>query len=257
MQHPFFRVSHRAGLQRLEPFARGPVGGERALLIDQQKSFYWSENTIDKWQSYIKEPRPVIVEQPATERKKNVDAFVLGFYNRIAAGHRIGNDYATGTVAVDASGNVTGSGTTFTSAMVGKGFTADGLSKWYRIVTFTSTTAIVIQLDAFDDSVTTYDGGVIARHDVRDPGEHGDRSHWLDHRPEDPGVETASTATKSRQTTAIWFTPRLAQYVPEGTGIALERARGLRRSRPTRLLTDLFGFKIYASARVLGDNMNG
>src|ERR1700735_1648857 len=131
------------------------------LVIDQWKSFYWREKTLAKCQSYIKEPRPTIVEQTANERKKNVDKFVLGFWNRIAAGNRVGTDYTTGTVSIDVNGNVTGSGTTFTSAMVGKGFIATGLSKYYRISSFTSTTSIAIQLDVYDDAVTAYDGGVI------------------------------------------------------------------------------------------------
>ena|ERR1700676_5560062 len=38
------------------------------LTIDQKKSFYWREKTIDKWASYIKETRPVVVEQAASER---------------------------------------------------------------------------------------------------------------------------------------------------------------------------------------------
>ncbi len=100
------------------------------------------------------------MDQLALERKKNVDAFILGFYTNIAAGQRVGTDYTTGTVTIDVSGNVTGSGTTFTSAMVGKGFKATGHSKWYRVVTFTSATSIVIQNDTYDD-VATYDGGVI------------------------------------------------------------------------------------------------
>src|SRR4051812_19482629 len=33
------------------------------LTIDQKKSFYWREKTIDKWVSYIKEPKPTIVQQ--------------------------------------------------------------------------------------------------------------------------------------------------------------------------------------------------
>jgi hypothetical protein len=118
----------------LSPASIQEINGQ--LTLTKKKAVYWKENTIDKWKSYIKEPRPTIVTQLASERKKNVDSFILGFYPNIAAGNRVGTDYTTGTVTIDVAGNVTGSGTTFTSAMVGKGFKATGHSKWYRVVTF-------------------------------------------------------------------------------------------------------------------------
>src|SRR3990167_10308983 len=31
------------------------------LVIDQYKSFYWKEKTLDKWKSYIKNPHSTIV----------------------------------------------------------------------------------------------------------------------------------------------------------------------------------------------------
>ena len=74
----------------LSPASIQEVNGQ--LKLDQQKAFYWKENTIDKWKSYIKEPKPTIVTQLAQERKKNVDTFVLGFYTKIAAGNRVGTD---------------------------------------------------------------------------------------------------------------------------------------------------------------------
>jgi hypothetical protein len=54
--------------------------------------------------------------------------------------------YTTGTVTLaNGSATVTGSGTTFTPAMVGRYFkgTVDGV--WYRIVTYTSATVIVLE----------------------------------------------------------------------------------------------------------------
>ena len=131
------------------------------LTIDQYKSFYWREKTIDKWKSYIKNPKGTVVEQTANERKKNMMTFLLGFYPDAAAGNWYGTDYTTGTVAIDNSGNVTGSGTTFTSGMVGKPFKATGHTKWYRVKTFSSATAIVIENDS-DDETSSYDGGVIS-----------------------------------------------------------------------------------------------
>lgn len=131
------------------------------LTIDQLKSFYWREKTIDRWKSYIKNPHSTVVQQKANERAKNVDAYILGQYGDVAAGNRVGTDYDTGTVEIDASGNVTGSGTTFTSAMVGRGFKAAGHTGWYRVKTFSSTTAIVIE-DDLDDVDSTYSGGAIS-----------------------------------------------------------------------------------------------
>lgn len=131
------------------------------LVIDQFKSFYWAEKTIDKWKSYIKDPHQTVVQQKAQERLKNIMTFILGFWSDAAAGQWYGTDYTTGTVAVDVSGNVTGSGTTFTSAMVGKPFKATGHSKWYRVKTFTDTTHIAIENDS-DDETSSYDGGVIS-----------------------------------------------------------------------------------------------
>lgn len=131
-----------------------------ALTIDQEKSFYWKEKTIDNWLSYIKNPHPTIIEQVANERSRNMDLFVLGKYGSIGAGNRVGTDYTTGTVSIDASGNVTGSGTTFSAGMVGRGFKATGHTKWYRVKTYTNATAIVIE-DDLDDVTSAYTGGVI------------------------------------------------------------------------------------------------
>ena len=130
------------------------------LVINQYKSFYWKEKTLDNWLSYIKNPHPTIVTQVANERRKNMDTHVLGFYGDVGAGNRVGTNYTTGTVTIDSSGNVTGSGTTFTSAMIGRGFKATGHTKWYRVATFGSTTAITIE-DDLDDVSTQYTGGAI------------------------------------------------------------------------------------------------
>jgi len=133
-----------------------------ALTIDQYKSFYWKEKTLDNWLSYIKNPHPTIVTQVASERSKNMDEFILGFYGDVGAGNRVGTNYSTGTVTVDVTtGLVTGSGTTFTSSMVGRGFKAVGHTKWYRVKTFTNTTSIVIEDDK-DDATSAYTGGAIA-----------------------------------------------------------------------------------------------
>lgn len=131
------------------------------LIIDQYKSFYWKEKTLAKWLSYIKNPHPYIVTQVGNERSRNMDLFALGLYGDVGAGNRVGTSYTTGTVTVDVTtGLVTGSGTTFTSGMVGKGFKAAGHTQWYRVKTFSSTTSIVIE-DDLDDTTSAYTGGAI------------------------------------------------------------------------------------------------
>lgn len=131
------------------------------LVTDQAKDFYFRVKSYDKFRSYVKNPESTVMTQTANELKKVVDTYVLGFWNKVQAGNRVGTDYITGTVAVDASGNVTGSGTTFTSSMVGKGFQATGQTAWYQVKTFTSTSAIVIVDDLDDSGTGVYTGGVI------------------------------------------------------------------------------------------------
>lgn len=131
------------------------------LTIDQYKAFYWKEKTLDNWLSYIKNPHPTIVEQVASERARNMDLFAFGLYGDVAAGNRVGTDVTTGTVTVDVTtGVVTGSGTSFESNMVGRGFKAAGHTKWYRIKTYSSATSIVIEDDK-DDITSAYTGGAI------------------------------------------------------------------------------------------------
>ena len=131
------------------------------LVIDKYKSFYWQEKTLDNWLSYIKNPHPTIVTQVANERRRNMELHVLGFYGDVGAGNRVGTDYDTGDVTIDASGNVTGNGTTFTAAMVGRGFKADGHDQWFRVKSYASATSIVIE-DDLDDVASQYTGGAIS-----------------------------------------------------------------------------------------------
>jgi hypothetical protein len=131
------------------------------LVTDQAKYFYFRIKSWDTFRSYIKSPEGTILDQVANELKKVVDQYVLGFWTEVGAGNHIGTDYTTGTVTVDVTtGVVTGSGTTFTSGMVGKSFKASGHTTWYRIKTFNSTTSIVIEDDS-DDLTSAYTGGAI------------------------------------------------------------------------------------------------
>jgi len=131
------------------------------LNTDQQKAWYFKVRDLDTFKSYIKNPEGTIIEQAASLMKETIDSYVLGLWGDVAAGNRLGTSYTTGTVAVAATtGVVTGSGTTFTSGMVGKGFKATGHTVWYRVKTFSSTTSITIEDDS-DDETSAYTGGAI------------------------------------------------------------------------------------------------
>ena len=132
------------------------------LVTNQAKYFYFQVKDWDTFRSYVKNPENTIVEQVGNEIKKVVDTFVLTFWADVAAGNRIGTAYNTGTVAIAATtGVVTGTGTTFASTMVGKGFKATGHSVWYRVKTYTSATSITIENDS-DDETSAYSGGAIS-----------------------------------------------------------------------------------------------
>ena len=132
------------------------------LSTDQQKAYYFKIKSLDKFHSWIKNPEGTLIEQCGNSLKETIDAYVLALYPDVAAGQRIGTDYTTGTVAVAVTtGDVTGTGTTFTADMVGKGFKATGHTKWYRVKSYVSATAIVIE-DDLDDATSAYTGGAIA-----------------------------------------------------------------------------------------------
>jgi hypothetical protein len=132
------------------------------LVTDQAKSIYFRVLSYEVFRSYVKNPESTVQKQVASRIKQIIDQYVLGLYGDVAAGNRDGTDYTTGTVTVTVTtGAVAGSGTTFTSAMVGQGFQADGHTDWYRVKTYTNATTIVIEDDK-DDETSAYTGGAIA-----------------------------------------------------------------------------------------------
>lgn len=141
--------------------ADDPTESVGILSTDQQKAHYFKIKSLDQFKSWIKNPEGTLLDQISNTLKETVDSYVLGLYVDVAAGNRIGTDYVTGTVAIAATtGVVTGTATVFTAAMVGKGFKAAGHTKWYRVKTYTSATAIVIEDDS-DDETSAYTGGAI------------------------------------------------------------------------------------------------
>ena len=235
------------------------------LIIDQYKSFYWKEKTLARWLSYIKNPHATIVEQVSNERDKNVDTFALALYADVGAGHRIGTDYTTGTVTVAVTtGVVTGAGTTFTSAMVGRGFKANGHSTWYRVVTFTNATTITIE-DDLDDVATAYTGGAIA----------GGATYTI----EAAAKLTITTGNllnnvaklkqrldlaekngySSVPDTDRWLIvpPEFETLLTQGTGIALHVPAVYEELVKKGFITMLQGFKVFKSNRLSGNNTDG
>ena len=136
---------------------------EATLVTDQQKAYYFKVKSIDVFKSYVKDPQSTLMVEKGGQLQEAIDTYVLGLaHSDAAAGNRGGTNYTTGTVEVTVTtGAVAGSGTTFTAAMVGLGFKAAGHSVWYRVKTYTSATAIVIEDDK-DDATSAYTGGAIS-----------------------------------------------------------------------------------------------
>lgn len=232
------------------------------LTIDQYKSFYWKEKTIDNFVSYIKNPKGTVVEQIANERKKNIMTFLLGFYNKAAAGQWYGVDYTTGTVAIDSAGNVTGTGTTFTSAMVGKPFKATGHTKWYRVLSYSSATAIVIQNDS-DDEASSYDGGVIgagASYTIQ-----ANTVQTVDNGGTNPSFLTMvlklnqylDEAEVPDEDRYLFIPPAAVPTMMKDAGIKLSVPQAYQDLVVKGMLTELQNFKVFVSNRLTGDNTNG
>lgn len=132
------------------------------MTADQYYQLQFAVGDYARVVSWVKNPQGTALDDAGRKLKAKIDQSVFGLYGDCAAGNWVGTSYTTGTVAVAATtGVVTGTGTTFTSDMVGKPFKAAGMTKWYRIKTFTSATSITIE-DDLDDVASAYTGGAIA-----------------------------------------------------------------------------------------------
>lgn len=130
------------------------------LIIDQQQYFSFGVDDVDKFQNDI-----AAITEYASNTKRDmselIDTDILGYGAKsIYYSNAVGTNYSTGTVSVAATtGVVTGSGTTFTAAMVGGIIKIAGLTDGYYVSAYSSATAITIQ-DQGD--LTNYTGGAIA-----------------------------------------------------------------------------------------------
>jgi hypothetical protein len=134
---------------------------EAQLILSQKKAFYIGIFDIDKFETYVSDPKSSLMVQASGSLMEAVDNYVLGLYGDVASGSWDGTSYTTGTVTVTiTTGAVTGNGTTFIAGMVGKPFKAQGHTKWYRVKTYNGATDIVIE-DDLDDVASQYTGGTI------------------------------------------------------------------------------------------------
>lgn len=131
------------------------------LVVDQFLEIADKIYSVAAFASAVDNPDSELINQAGNALYEEMDQAILKLYNKAGAGNWIGTDYTTGTVAVDANGTVTGTGTSFTATMVGKPFQAVGQTDFYRVKSHTSATSIVIENDS-DDTTSAYDGGVIA-----------------------------------------------------------------------------------------------
>lgn len=235
------------------------------LEITEYRSFYWAEKTLANWLSYIKQASPKIVSQTAMERRKNMDTFVFTGWSDVGAGNWIGTPYTTGTVTVDVTtGAVTGSGTTFTSAMVGKPFKALGHSIYYRVKTFTNTESIVIE-DDLDDVASQYTGGAIgggATFEIQaNTAVTISASNLLEYIGK---LKLALDEAEANGYSSVpdedrWLVlpPKIVDLIPRATGIALHVPAVYEDLIKKGMVTELQGFKVFKSNRLAGNNTDG
>lgn len=129
------------------------------LVVDQMKYFKFVVDDVDKLQNDIK-TIDVHSNNARKQMAKTVDTDIFSYaWKQVYGDNFLGTDYSTGTVTVTVTtGAVTGSGTTFTTGMVGCPFKANGHTAYYRIASYSSATAIVIE-DYGSSGV--YTGGAI------------------------------------------------------------------------------------------------
>ena len=227
------------------------------LIIDKQKYFKFQVDDIDKLQNDI----DTINEYAATSKRdmqEVLDTDILDYMRKNVHGdNAIGTAYSTGTVSIAATtGVVTGSGTTFTAAMVGGYLNIPALnSKYYLVTAYTSATSITVK----DLDGVAYTGGA-----------YGTSTAYV------INAATATAVTKSniykqlvdlRTKLGKKLTPKDGRFIvvnaefegallqaPEfipAVGVAYEDAvKGAKIGR-------IAGFDVYTSELVAGDNTTG
>lgn len=129
------------------------------LIIDKQYYFSFGVDDVDKFQNDIN----AITEYASNTKNDMEDLVNIDVLSYMAKGvnwaNMVGTEYATGTAAVAATtGVVTGTGTTWTAAMVGGIFKPSATGTSYLVTARSSNTSITIK----DLDGVAYTGGVIA-----------------------------------------------------------------------------------------------
>lgn len=130
------------------------------LIIDKADYFKFIVDDIDKLQNDV-DTMNEYAKNARMDMSELIDSELLEYGRRNVSGdNALGTDYSAGTVTVTTgTGAVTGSGTTFTAAMVGGFFKATGHTKFYIVTAYASATSITIK-DVGDEA--NYTGGAIA-----------------------------------------------------------------------------------------------
>lgn len=129
------------------------------MIIDQQKYFKFSVDDIDEIQNDI-DAINSYAQNAKGDMSELLDTDLLNYGRQNVWGaNAVGTDYSTGTIAIaTGTGVVTGTGTTFTAAMVGGYLTPDAGTTYYYVSAYTSGTSITV----VDVGSTTYTGGTVA-----------------------------------------------------------------------------------------------
>jgi len=230
------------------------------LNVNQQKAYYFKIPSLAKFQSYIKDPEGTIISQVGNEMKEVVDNYALSLYTKVGAGNRVGTNYTTGTVTVTAvTGAVVGSGTTFTAAMVGRGFQAAGQTSWYQVATYTDATHITIIDDLDDTSTGQYTGGSVA----------GGTSYIIE--AVTPIALTSSNvylqlvnlkqrldaAKRPKEDRALVVSSKVAAMILQSSALVQPVESLVDEVVRRGLVGRVAGFTVYENEQIKGDNTNG
>lgn len=236
------------------------------LTINQYKSFYWKEKTLDNWLSYIKDPHPTVVRQKAEERARNMELYAFGLYTKVNAGNRDGtdqNDATTITITASTGAFTVAGGTPAAASWVGKGIKAVGHSKWYRIASVTNTTTGFVE-DDLDDITSQYTGGQItsALYVVEAPTAVSITtanlvSHVATLRQKLDKAEVYGNNAVPDTDRWIIVPPEFENTVVRSTGVVLSVDAVYADLIQKGYIGSLLGFKIFKSNRLTGNNTDG
>ena len=236
-----------------------PAESSAQLIVNQKKAYYFQIEGFAKFASYVENPESTLIKTAGLQLAENVDNYVLGLYAKVGAGNRVGTDYTTGTVTVTTgTGAVTGSGTTFTSAMGGLGFKALGHTSWYRIKTYTSATAIVIE-DDLDDVTSAYTGGTIgagATYTIEASTVLQVTSSTIYAKIADLKAKLDKSKIPATDR-ALIVSADIANVLVQSTQLIPAVAVAYDNIVTNGLLGTILGFKVYQTEQVAGDNTNG